>query len=158
MHLGHRGHPCHNNISIDDAWEDKEEEEEFAEHVQLAAMDVIEDHHKGSAGKSLDDGMVDIVHTTGVFTTRVHWCGCHDAPDKPRQLFQMLLFPASLHRPGTAFTFDALDYFYIDAMECKTAAASFIRKVCRLTSNAFPHMVPVSAWITSPDYKSVNHF
>jgi hypothetical protein len=57
----------------------------------------------------------------------------------------MELFPASHQRPETAFTFDALDHFYIDAMECKTAASSFIKKICRLTNNAFPHTVPVSS-------------
>jgi hypothetical protein len=153
MHLGHRGHICPNNIGIDDVWEDKEEEDVEVEPVQLDGIDLIEDSGKGWAGQTLDDGSLHIVHTTGVFKTRVRWCGCQDAPDRAIQLFQMMLFPASLQRPGTAFTFDVLDYFYIDAMECKTAAASFVKKVGRLTNNAFPHMVPVSTSVTSPNYK-----
>jgi hypothetical protein len=42
------------------------------------------------------------------------------------------------------FTFDVLDNFYIDAMECKTSAGSFFSKLRRLTSNGFPEQVPVS--------------
>jgi hypothetical protein len=59
------------------------------------------------------------------------------------QLFHDCLFPSSLDRPASAFTFAVLDHFYIDAMECKTAAHSFFRKLCRMTNNAFPNNVPV---------------
>ncbi|KAF8463729.1 hypothetical protein DFH94DRAFT_796350 [Russula ochroleuca] len=86
--------------------------------------------------------MVNTVHTTGVFKHKVRWCQCQSAPKKTVQLFQPQLFPASHLQPETAFTFDVLDHFHIDAMECKTAAASFIKKLCRLTNNAFPHVVP----------------
>jgi hypothetical protein len=132
IHLGHGGRRCPHNI--DDAeWVDVED--------GLGRLDLEEDPQLDSA---MPDGEVSIVHTTGVFRHRVRWCGCDNAPDKATQLFQMQLFPASLQRPSTAFTFDSLDYFYIDAMECKTAAASFSSKIRRLTNNAFPHMVPVS--------------
>ena len=89
------------------------------------------------------EGIINIVHITGIFRQNIQWCHCAGAEDKAMQLFQVGLFPASFHRPETAYTFDVLNYFHIDAMECKTPAASFIRKVRRLTNNAFPHMVPV---------------
>jgi hypothetical protein len=41
----------------------------------------------------------------------------------------MGLFAASLQRPETAFTFNVLDYFHIDAMECHTAASNFVAKI-----------------------------
>jgi hypothetical protein len=132
IHLGHRGQICRGNIDIDEWVEDDD---------VLGGVDLDQDHHLESAPP---DGVLDIVHTTGLFRHRVRWCGCRDAPDKAMQLFQMQLFPASLQRPSTAFSFDSLDHFYMDAMECKTAAASFVSKICRLTNNAFPHMVPVS--------------
>ncbi|KAG1843030.1 hypothetical protein F4604DRAFT_1517518, partial [Suillus subluteus] len=53
------------------------------------------------------------------------------------------MFPASTSRPRTAFTFDVLDHFLIDALECKTSAMSFFQKLRRLTNNAFPDSVPV---------------
>jgi hypothetical protein len=46
----------------------------------------------------------------------------------PDTVFGLRLFPASHLRPETAFTFDVLEHFHIDAMECKTATASFIKK------------------------------
>jgi len=41
------------------------------------------------------------------------------------QLFRHGLFSASVIFPKTAFTFDVLDHFYMDAMECKTTSLSF---------------------------------
>ncbi|KAG2108609.1 uncharacterized protein F5147DRAFT_799314, partial [Suillus discolor] len=58
------------------------------------------------------------------------------------QLLQAGLFPASTTRPRTAFTFEVLDHFLIDALECKTSAMSFFEKIRRLTNNAFPDTVP----------------
>ncbi|KAI6041972.1 hypothetical protein EDC04DRAFT_2601277 [Pisolithus marmoratus] len=48
------------------------------------------------------------------------------------------LFPASISKPKTAFTFAVLDHFLIDALECKTSAMSFYQKLKRFTNNAFP--------------------
>ena len=85
-----------------------------------------------------------VVHTSGVFQSCVRYCGCVDAPERHIQLLRLKLFPASFVRPNTAFTFALLDHFEIDAMECKTSAMNFFAKLRRLTSNAFPHDVPVS--------------
>ncbi|KAI6105150.1 hypothetical protein EDD16DRAFT_1695749 [Pisolithus croceorrhizus] len=52
------------------------------------------------------------------------------------------LFPASISKPKTAFTFDVLDHFLIDALECKTSAMSFYQKLRMFTNNAFPERVP----------------
>ncbi|KAI6041138.1 hypothetical protein EDC04DRAFT_2601888 [Pisolithus marmoratus] len=48
------------------------------------------------------------------------------------------LFPASISKPKTAFTFSVLDHFLIDALECKTSAMSFYQKLKRFTNNALP--------------------
>jgi hypothetical protein len=133
IYLGHRGDLCPNNIQVDDPWEEDGD-------IERPDVDVVDEDNQSDPNYEIN-----IVHTTGVFKHRVRWCQCQAAPDRPVQLFQLGLFPASLQRPKTAITFDALDYFYIDAMECKTSAASFIKKVSRLTNNAFPHKVPVSS-------------
>jgi len=140
LHLGHRGHLCPTLFSSHDAWMDVDEGRN-----NVDGIDFLQDHTHNINQELLQEGVVDIVHTTGVFRHNIRWCQCEDAPSKDIQLFQMQLFPASHQRPETAFTFDALDHFYIDAMECKTAASSFIKKICRLTNNAFPHTVPVSS-------------
>jgi CxC2 like cysteine cluster associated with KDZ transposases len=68
---------------------------------------------------------------------------CLGAPSELEQLFQHQLFPSSFDQPKTAFTLDVLDYYGIDAMECKTSAQSFFQKLRRVTNNAFPDEVPV---------------
>jgi hypothetical protein len=124
----------------EDPWLDIEESV-----LGIDNVDLLHDTIGGKPKDILEDGMVNIVHTTGVFKHKVRWCQCPNASDKAVQLFQMQLFPASHVRPETCFTFDVLDHFHIDAMECKTAAASFMKKLCRLTNSAFPHMVPVGS-------------
>src|SRR5882724_7617362 len=66
-----------------------------------------------------------------------------DLPPHHIQLFRHGLFSASVIHPKTAFTFDVLDNFYMDAMECKTAGMSFFQKLRRFTNNAAPASVPV---------------
>ncbi|KAI6111790.1 hypothetical protein EDD16DRAFT_1448115, partial [Pisolithus croceorrhizus] len=56
--------------------------------------------------------------------------------------------PASISKPKAAFTFDVLDHFLIDALECKTSAMSFYQKLKRFTNNAFPERVPVECSVT----------
>jgi hypothetical protein len=95
----------------------------------------------GSSAKAMTT--ICIVNRSGVHHLPVKWCRCpgHDPDD--RQLFMMGLFPASFKRIKTAFTFQVLDDFRIDNLECKTAALNFYRKLKRITSNAFPDSVKV---------------
>jgi hypothetical protein len=89
-------------------------------------------------------GTMTIVHSTGVFTYNVLWCHCPGSDHQQHsQLLKAGLFPASISHPRTAFTFDILDHFLIDALECKTSAMSFFQKLHRLTNNASPDSVPV---------------
>jgi hypothetical protein len=92
---------------------------------------------------SSSSNQVLFVASTGIHKRKVKWCQCPNAPEHHIQLFRIHLFSATTSRPSTAFTFDVLDQFYIEAMECKTAAYNFFNKLRRLTSNAFPASVPV---------------
>jgi hypothetical protein len=85
-----------------------------------------------------------IIGISGVYQLIVSWCCCPGAPDHGTQLFQHRLFPASTSQPSTAFTFAVLEYFHIDAIECKTSASNFSNKLCRLTDFSSPQSVPVS--------------
>jgi hypothetical protein len=92
-----------------------------------------------------DTSPVTIVHSSGVFIHNVAWCHCQGSvPIQHLQLLRAGLFPASSTRPKSAFTFEVLDHFLIDSLECKTSARSFFEKLTRLTNNAFPGSVPVS--------------
>ncbi|KII83158.1 hypothetical protein PLICRDRAFT_119732, partial [Plicaturopsis crispa FD-325 SS-3] len=138
LHLGHGGQPCPSRIDSEEQWEDVQGNGE-------GGIDILqEDEVPGVEGNRADSksGVMTVGHTTGVFQHRVRWCECVGAADHHLQLFRMPLFSASILRPRTAFTFDVLDHFYIDAMECKTAAMSFFHKLRRLTNNAFPMTVP----------------
>jgi CxC2 like cysteine cluster associated with KDZ transposases len=107
--------------------------------------------------EALGDVLV-IIDSAGVFRHRVIWCTCGDDVDQPMQLFQEQLFPATYCRPKSAFTFNLLDQFYIDAMECKTTAMSFFQKLCRLTDNAFPdkvHVRKISFVTSTSNLKSI---
>jgi len=84
------------------------------------------------------------VDVLGVFQHRLRWCQCQQAEPAYAQLLRLGLYPASIERPETAFTFSLLDYFHIDAVECKTSANNFFNKLRRLTNSLFPHDVPVS--------------
>ncbi|KAG1796142.1 hypothetical protein EV424DRAFT_1285583, partial [Suillus variegatus] len=58
------------------------------------------------------------------------------------QLFKMGLFPASFLEPKTAFTFDVLNDFLLDNLECGTSAMNYYSKLRRMTTTVFPHLVP----------------
>jgi hypothetical protein len=105
--------------------------------------------HLGHHGQACPHSTVEketticVVDVIGVFHHRVQWCCCHDAEPPYAQLLRLGLYPASIERPETAFTFSVLDYFHIDALECKTSASNFYNKLRRLTNSIFPHEVPV---------------
>ena len=145
MHLGHRGNGCTGQSAT---WEDERDDE--VDNGELEPLGE-EDEDEGWA-----ENEVLIVHSMGIFHHTVRWCMCSgDPPDKPMQLFQSGLFPATFTNTSTAFTFDVLDHFYIDAMECKTAAMSFMAKVRRFTNNAFPHKVLVSQAASMTDRNGI---
>jgi hypothetical protein len=97
-------------------------------------------------GNSLGDRRMIVVHVNGVFELFIRFCRCQGAISEHEQLFRQRLFPSTFERPETAFTLDVLDYYGIDAMECKTSGQSFFHKLRRVTNNAFPDRVPVSSY------------
>jgi len=129
LHLGHGGDRC---PSAGD-WD----EEPMAGKPPPDAD--ITDHSK-------DDDVV-IVSMNGVHKHRIRWCACRHCPKPYMQLFHMGLYPASMSNPGTAFTFQMLQYFHTDAMECRTSASNYFNKLRRLTNKSFPDTVPVSTTI-----------
>jgi hypothetical protein len=130
LHLGHRGYPCPNR--------------QYDPNAEAGA-NASEDSGDSDSEDAAKDIVVVILHTNGVFHHTVRPCECTNMKlDIHLQMLQMGLFCATISRPSTAFTFDILDYFHIDAMECKTAASSFMKKLQRLSNNAFPDKIPVS--------------
>ena len=89
------------------------------------------------------DRQMTIIHVNGVFKHCVRFCKCQGANLEHIQLFDHRLFSSSFDCPQTTFTLDVLEYYGIDAMECKTLAQSFFQKLRRVTNNAFPEEVLV---------------
>lgn len=100
--------------------------------------------HEGRGCERGTESELTIVDKEGIFIHKVRWCGCSSPKPKYQQLLEVGLYPASIRRPKTAFTFKLLKYFHLDAMECRTAASNFYNKLRRMTNEADPESVPVS--------------
>ncbi|KAH7919749.1 hypothetical protein BV22DRAFT_1022428, partial [Leucogyrophana mollusca] len=131
-HLGHGGGVCPNGYQSEmGGWVDMGDEDDQGDPV----VEMV--------SETPGETKLVLVHSTGIFTHCVAWCCCsHLKVKRDHQLLRAGLFPSSVVRPKTAFTFEVLDHFLIDALECKTSAMGFFEKLKRLTSNSFPHMVP----------------
>ncbi|KAJ7899530.1 hypothetical protein B0H14DRAFT_2331726, partial [Mycena olivaceomarginata] len=58
------------------------------------------------------------------------------------QLLDARIYPATPDKPSTAFTFNVLEEFALDSLECKTAALTFLSKLRRMTNPIFPLSTP----------------
>lgn len=124
LHLGHGGVPCPYINKDEDAMEDD----------------------SACFGKSGYSHTLTMVAVAGFFRHKAAWCRCLVEGRRvasSMQLFQERLFPATHTRPETAFSFDVLDHFWVDMMECKTSNQSFVRKLGRITNPDFPEDSPV---------------
>lgn len=84
-----------------------------------------------------------VVDRTGVHSLRIEFCRCLNHPSDVDQLLDMGLYPASQQRVKTCFTFDVLDDFLLDNLECKTSALNFYSRLRRVTDPVLPDRVPV---------------
>ena len=114
--------------NVEDEWEDIE--------------DQPRPHHL-SAGT--DRSFLTVVHMSGVHFCDVRYCNCPGAETLHLQLASAGLFPATIKEPRTVFTFHVLDDFIRDNVECGMSAMNYYSKLRRVTSNAFPNLVPVSS-------------
>lgn len=85
-----------------------------------------------------------VVHVNGIHQVRIEFCHCHKAPAEPEQLAKASLFPATVDRPATAFTFEVLKQFDILSLTFKIPAYDFVNALVNMTNSAFPDKVPVS--------------
>jgi KDZ transposase family protein len=133
LHLNHGGLPCPANTTL--ATEPKNAEDRENDGVDEVLLEGWE---------TRDTRALVIVDVSRIHQLKVSWCCCEGAPDHGTQLFNNHLFPASTSRPSTVFTFAVLEYFHVDAVECKTSALNFSNKLRRLTEFTNPQSVPVS--------------
>jgi hypothetical protein len=89
------------------------------------------------------DIVICVVDTLGITHYQLDPCRCQHARPIYIQLLQMKLFPSTMDRPQTAFTFSVLDRYHIESLEGKTSANNFYSQLRQLTNNRFPHLLPV---------------
>ena len=138
LHLSHDGSPCSSGgherpnhpdgpvPADEEAWEDIDQED-------------IPPHLCPPLGSDY----LTVVDVTGIHFIRVNYCTCAGSDREYLQLLRCRLYPATLQMPRTAFTFTLLDDFIRDNLECGTSGMNYYSKLRRITSNVFPHIVPV---------------
>ena len=149
LHLGHQGLPCPSRIT-----------EDLTGHMSDTEPDSDCEEGDGDFHASLEHGLPQlkgpnanvIVDRSGVHRLLVISCGCDNRRQLDLQYMDMGLFPASFDTVKTAFTFNVLDDFRMDNVECKTSALNYYQKLARLTSNVFPKSIPVSRFSSKFDY------
>ena len=150
LHLGHDSRPCLAGIhpgtngwhdtgpALDDDWVDVDEES-IPPHLRSPAH---------------SDYIV-VFDITGMHFITVNYCNCIGSKPTYLQLLGNKLFPATLQQTKTAFTFNVLDDFIRDNLECVTSGSNYFSKLCRITSNVFLHIVPVGHIYTLGNWLSI---
>lgn len=94
---------------------------------------------------------------SGVHRLVVRYCDCPDAPPKDIQLLREGLFPATTHRPATAFSFNILDFFHTLQSQNKCNPYDFYHAIIQRADAArlspqivcFPILLSVTPLISS---------
>ncbi|KAI6154969.1 hypothetical protein BKA82DRAFT_4010664 [Pisolithus tinctorius] len=133
LHLGHARAPC---LAGKGSWEDA------ASHVDDEWEDIEESHQPAHLNPPDDRNYLTVVDTGGMHFCNVQYCNCPGSEDSHLQLTMAGLFLAMTKAPRTAFTFQVLDDFIRDNVECGTSAMNYYSKLQRVTSSTFPHLVP----------------
>ncbi|EPS93236.1 hypothetical protein FOMPIDRAFT_1094913, partial [Fomitopsis schrenkii] len=79
--------------------------------------------------------MYTLTHTNGVHRVRIQECCCARAHRTVSQLLRAGLFPATLDRPESAFTFHLLRQWDLHFLTSKKSAYDFFEALHRLTDN-----------------------
>jgi hypothetical protein len=95
-------------------------------------------------GSNSKERLTVIVHTNGIHKLDVEYCYCAHATDEPSQLTCAGLFPATMEKPETAFTFTVLKEFHAHTLSSKKSAYDYFIALQKLTNNAFPDRTYVS--------------
>jgi len=148
--LGHSGDLCLMAVRNHSHWEDDQHDNRNADDYFDPMAN--EDHQflPGDPYPKTSDfdlngrPILVIVDVSGIHHIRVEFCCFHNAPTREEQLMALGLFPAMFENPQMAFTFNVLDNFLLDNLECKTTALNYYSKLRRLTNSSFPQLVLVS--------------
>lgn len=139
IHLGHQGDRCPNAAKSFDADLEIDEEGWFdLEDIPSTSADPKPPDRVYNGGR-----VMTIVHTSGVHYMPVIFCGCSEAASEDIQLLRVGLYPSTYKACKTVFTFQLLDDYLLENLECKTSATHYYSKLRRITNFAFPNSIPV---------------
>ncbi|KAF8137103.1 hypothetical protein EV363DRAFT_1156356 [Boletus edulis] len=77
-----------------------------------------------------------ILHSNGIHSVALRFCGCETADTPAQQLLRYRLFPASTQQPRTAATFNLLDEFHLLSLESKISAYHYYNSLSRRVNNS----------------------
>lgn len=142
--LGHRGLSC--------PWYQQNLDTEM---VSIEALDSelmdeedAEDYNWVDPGKPTSTNIVGstimiIVHTNGIHYLPVRTCRCPNAQPEDIQMMEMSFYPSTYKNTKTMFTFQLLDDYLLDNLECQTSSHHYFQKLRRMTNPTLPQSVPV---------------
>jgi CxC2 like cysteine cluster associated with KDZ transposases len=85
-----------------------------------------------------------VVHTNAIHYLPVRVCRCPNAATEDVQLIQMRYYPSTYRQIRTVFTFQLLDDYLLENLECQTSTYNYFQKLRRMTNKAIPQSIPVS--------------
>lgn len=85
-----------------------------------------------------------VLHIDGFHHISGSFCECNTADTQDIQLFRFKLFPATIHSPKSAFTFEVLEQFRLHHLEGKVSSYIYIQSLHRLTNDEGSSELPVS--------------
>jgi len=139
IHLSHNGDQCPQAAKNFDANLDLDKEGWFdCEEIPSTSADPKPQDQVHNGGQ-----VMTIVHTSGVHYLPVIFCGCSQAAAEDIQLFWVGLYPSTYKSCKMVFTFQLLDDYLLENLECKTSATHYYSKLRRITNFAFPNSIPV---------------
>lgn len=155
INLGHGGARCPNNQAMDeednsvldtsfptcdpddstrDLDSDSEDDETAGEYGWASGNP--QRHFPGAK-------IVLVVHINGVHHLPITPCRCPTSSDLIAQYLQMGFYPATYKQIETVFTFQVLDDYHLENLECQTSYHHYYSKLRRMTNKIFPNTVPV---------------
>jgi hypothetical protein len=84
-----------------------------------------------------------VVHTNGIHYLPVRICRCASCPTEDIQMMRMGYYPSTYKSIQTMFTFQLLDDYLLENLECQTSGHHYYQKLRRMSNNSAPQLVPV---------------
>ncbi|KAJ7073391.1 hypothetical protein B0H15DRAFT_963765 [Mycena belliarum] len=141
LYLGHCGERCPHAPAQESRGQSPKKGKGKARAVPVGG-DAQEEKEPHEEVPAVEGRVLVVVDTNGIHSIRIVFCHCQRARPHYLQLVAARLFPATITRPSTVFTFAVLHNFHVHNLVSKKTAGDYYRALQKLTNNAFPNKVP----------------